>query len=101
VQPTKRPISRVGVPQAAKSTIRARVRMRASDLVERLSASSIARSSAVSMIMVVQGIVFTHSLKAARLDSTRFTSLPDNKTSIERGLPEYLGQTDTCACRPP
>jgi len=36
--------------------------MRTSDLVERVSASSTARSSVVSVIVVAQGMVFIHSL---------------------------------------
>jgi hypothetical protein len=60
-QPTTRPLSGVGVPVAA-NTIRARSRIRGSLLVERLSASSVARSSIVSAITVAQGTVFIQSL---------------------------------------
>jgi hypothetical protein len=52
VQPTSRAITRVAIPSAANSTIRARCRIRCSLFVERAKPSSSARSSAVKMMGV-------------------------------------------------
>ena len=56
VQRSRRLISRVPVPGAASSTIRARNRIRASHFVERTSASSCWRSSTVKVISVASGM---------------------------------------------
>jgi hypothetical protein len=62
VQPSWRLISRVAVPTAANSTIRARRRMRTSLFVLRHSVSSCIRSAWVRVIAVAEEIVLIHSL---------------------------------------
>lgn len=56
VQPTSRPIARLAMPFAAKSTICARWRSRYSVLVERAKPLSLARSASVNLIAVASMI---------------------------------------------
>ena len=62
VQPSWRLISRVAVPAAASSTIRARRRMRTSLFVLRHSVSSCVRSAGLSVMTVADEIVGICSL---------------------------------------